>query len=72
MRAFNRTDDFFMTVTTGLFDDLEAMWFYLNVVFVETSREVERVPEPVRRFCRILTDEIFWCVTAVADSNGSV
>lgn len=72
MSAFNRTDYFFMTVTTRLFDYLKTVRFYLDVVFVEASREIEGVPESVRGLGRILADKVLWGVTTVAGSDCAV
>src|SRR5262245_28924894 len=72
MRTLNRVNNFPMTIATGLFDYRATVRFDLNVVFVTTSCEIERVPETVGRFCRILTDKIGWCVTAIATGNRPV
>lgn len=69
MRTFNRVHDFLMTLSTGFFGDLKAVFGNAYVVFEPTGGEIVRMPESVARLGHVLADELRRRVTVVADSS---
>jgi hypothetical protein len=61
-----------MTRAAGLFGDLPAVRFDLNIVLVTARGEEKRMPEPIRCLGRILADKVCRRVTAIAARNGAM
>jgi hypothetical protein len=62
----NSLNDLLMTIAAGFFGYILTMRLDLNVVFVTTGGEIERMPETIACFRGVLADEVRRCVTAIA------
>jgi hypothetical protein len=72
VRRLDRVDNFFMARAAGLFGNLPAERFDLNIVLVATRGEEKRMPKAVGRFRRILADEVCRRVAMVAGRDCAV
>ena len=72
VRAFDRVDDFLMTLATGLFSNFAAHGCDVYVVFKPAGGEVVGMPETVARFGCVLRDQSGRRVAIVADGDGAM
>ena len=72
VRSFNRACDLLMALSARLLSNLAAVRFDLNNVLVPAGCEVERVPEAVRSFRRVLAYKARRSMAIVANSNRTV
>src|SRR5687767_6258531 len=65
-------DDVFVAMATRAFGDVVVARRDAQRIGIASGREIEGVPEPVRRLRRVFADERMWRVTVVADGNLTV